>query len=94
LYRVNSRQSSGDLEAGPSGTYDGGNPFAAAMGREDLRNLKPILEDDGRPSLDVRRSSHMLEGANGEHVSAPRDRMAVASMKLECNSDVKTAWLL
>ncbi|KAK9918918.1 hypothetical protein WJX75_008024 [Coccomyxa subellipsoidea] len=72
LYRVNSRQSSGDLEAGPSGTYDGGNPFAAAMGREDLRNLKPILEDDGRPSLDVRRSSHMLEGANGEHDGGER----------------------
>ena len=66
MYRAHS---SGDLEAGPSGTYSGGNPFAAAMAREDLHNLKPILEDDGRPSIDVRRSSHMLEGANGEHVS-------------------------
>ena len=63
------------------------------MAREDLRNLKPIPEDDGRPSLDVRRSSHMLEGANGEHVSAPRDRMAV-TLKLECNTDVTSAWLL
>ena len=62
--RPGSRTSSGDLEAGPSGTYNGANPFAAAMAREDLHNLKPILEDDGRLSMDVRRSSHALEAEN------------------------------
>ena len=55
-----SRASSGDLEAGPSGAYSGTNPFAAAMAREDLRS-QPILEDDGRPSIDTRRSSHAAE---------------------------------
>lgn len=55
-----SRASSGDLEAWASGAYSGANPFAAAMAREDLRS-QPILEDDGRPSIDTRRSSHATE---------------------------------
>ncbi|BDA48956.1 probable solute carrier family 35 member F6 at N-terminal half [Coccomyxa sp. Obi] len=55
-----SRASSGDLEAWPSGANSGANPFAAAMAREDLRS-QPILEDDGRPSIDTRRSSHAGE---------------------------------
>lgn len=52
-----SRASSGDLEAWPSGVYSGANPFAAAVAREDLRS-QPILEDDGRPSIDMHSSSH------------------------------------